>query len=383
VARRMQLFYIVLFMLPGIHLPFFPLWLSAQGLNETAIALALAASNWARIFANPVAGHIADQSGERRRLLLALAVLCLLSFALFGVAEGLVALIAVNFLFGLFWGPMMPMCENTTLLACYRHRLDYGRIRLWGSLSFMITSTVAGFILQTRSPDAIYVMMMLILAGVVVMASGLPDIRVENAGAAAEGASPRRSTPLRHLLRERRFLVMLAAASIFHAGHAVLYAFGTLHWHKAGHSNDIIGLLWAVGVIAEVVVFAVGGALLRRLDPAHLLLIGAAMGVLRWSGMALTTDLVFLVPLQLLHAFTFATAHLGAMHMLAQELRPEVSASAQGLYSVVNGGLALGLAILAAGPLYAAFGGGSFWIMAGLAAAGGVITLFLLPRKTA
>jgi PPP family 3-phenylpropionic acid transporter len=383
VARRLQLFYVFLFMVPGIHLPFWPLWLAAQGLNEAAIGLALAAGNWARVIANPLAGHFADRNGERRRLMLALTVLCLCSFALFAVARELGPLIAVSLLFGLFWGPLMPLCENMTLLACYRHRLDYGRIRLWGSLSFMVTATAAGFILQTRSADAIYVMMLLALVGAALVAIGLPDIRVETAPAPVPGgAGPRRAAPFGALLRERRYLIMLAAAAAIHASHGVLYAFGTLHWRAAGHSNDVIGLLWAVGVIAEIGVFAVGGALLRRLGPAELLLIASAVGALRWSGMALTTELALLAALQALHALSFGIAHLGAMHMLAQELRPEISASAQGYYSVVNGGVALGAAMLAAGPLYAAFGGASFWFMAALAAAGGGAALFLLPRRS-
>jgi PPP family 3-phenylpropionic acid transporter len=269
-----------------------------------------------------------------------------------------------------------------TLLACYKHRLDYGLIRLWGSMSFMITSTVAGLILQTRPADAIYFMLLLTLLCAVVVSAGLPDIRVERAPEpAAEDAKPRRAAPFGALMRERRFLLMLAAAATIHSAHGMLYAFGTIHWRAAGHSNDIIGLLWAVGVIAEIGVFAVGGALLRKLDPARLLLISAAVGAARWSGMALTTDFLLLAPLQALHAFTFGIAHLGAMHMLAQELRPEVSASAQGLYSVVNGGLALGASMLAAGPLYAAYGGGSFWFMAGLAATGGAAAFFLLPKR--
>ncbi len=381
-ARRLQIFYVFLFMVPGIHLPFWPLWLKAQGLDEAAIGIALAAGSWSRVIGNPLAGHFADRSGERRRPMLMLTALCVLIFALFGVAHDLGTVLAVSVLFGMAWGPLMPLCENMTLLACYRHQLEYGRIRLWGSMSFMVTAMAAGMILQSRSADAIYVMMMLTLAGTALAAVGLPDIRVDAApGPAAEDAAPRRGAPLGALMREHRYLLLLAAAAALHAGHGVLYAFGTLHWQAAGYSNDIIGLLWAVGVIAEIGVFAVGGALLRRLNPAQLLLIASAAGVLRWGGTALATELAFLVPLQALHALTFGIAHLGAMHMLAQELRPEISASAQGLYSVVIGGVALGASMLAAGPLYGAFGGSSFWFMAGLAALGGLFAIFLFPRR--
>jgi PPP family 3-phenylpropionic acid transporter len=144
----------------------------------------------------------------------------------------------------------------------------------------------------------------------------------------------------------------------------------------------VIGLLWAEGVVAEIILFAVGTTLTRRLGPVNLLLAGAAAGIVRWSATAFTGDLAALVVLQALHAFTFGAAHLGAMHFLAQNVATRLSASAQSLLATFSGGVALGLGMMAAGPLYGALGGRAFLAMALLSAIGaaGTVALALLWR---
>jgi PPP family 3-phenylpropionic acid transporter len=156
--------------------------------------------------------------------------------------------------------------------------------------------------------------------------------------------------------------------------HAVYYAFGTLHWQAAGYSDDVIGALWAEGVVAEIVLFAFGGPLVRRLGPARLLALGGMAGTVRWLVLGLTDALPALVSVQALHAFTFGAAHLGAIHFIARAMPPALSATAQSLYSAVVMGLGTGLMLVASGPLYAALAGAAYLAMAAAALVGAALS---------
>ena len=161
------------------------------------------------------------------------------------------------------------------------------------------------------------------------------------------------------------------------------YAFGTLHWRAVGYSDAVIGWLWAEGVIAEIILFAFGGALVRRLGPARLIVLAGMAGIVRWSATGLSDALPVLVMVQALHAFTFGAAHLGAIYFIARTVPPALSATAQSLYSAAVMGLGLGLAILASGSLYAAFGGKAYFAMAALGALGSVLAVILARRLKA
>lgn len=362
---RLKLFHIFVHGIIGVHLPFWPVWLKGQGLEASAIGFVLAAGTWSRLVASPLVGHLADVSGERKRLIVVLAFASTFAFALFGLAEGFWVLFALALLHGALWSPILPLAENITLLTAFEYKLQYGRIRLWGSIAFMVVSTAAGLVLKDRPVDLILWLIVAALGASALASLALPDVRPVPT---AESSEPRGRAA--GLLRQPLFIAFLLGAGVIQASHAVLYAFATLHWRAAGHGDDIIGLLWAEGVIAEIILFAFGAALVRRTGAVALLLMGAAAGMLRWTLTGLSTDLGALAVLQVLHAFTFGAAHLGAMQFIAQFVQPRRSASAQGLYSVAAGG-ALGIGLMTAGPLYAALAGQAFLVMTLLSLAGG------------
>ena len=138
----------------------------------------------------------------------------------------------------------------------------------------------------------------------------------------------------------------------------MFYTFGALHWRAEGISTTTVGMLWAVGVLAEVALFAYSGIVVARIGPALLIVAGAAAAVVRWGVMALDPPLVILFPLQLLHALTYAASHLGAMHFIARAVPESAAGTAQAFYATIAAGLMMGGATLASGSLYARFGGG-------------------------
>lgn len=369
-AIRLALFYVAVFLFVGVSLPFWPVWLTARGLSATEIGLLITAGAWVRIAAPPIAAHFADRRGRRRGVLILLAGAAFAVHLLFLFAEGFAALLAVSILAAIVFTPIIPMGENMTLLASRARGFDYGRVRLWGSIAFIAGAVLGGRAVGDAGSDVILWLILGTLALCVLAAVAMPET----------GSPPaRRRVPVAALLSDRSTIVFLVAASLIQASHAAAYGFATLAWRAAGIDDDVIGLLWAEGVLAEIVLFALGGGLAARLGPARMLAIAAVAGIVRWVGFAAEPGLGALVVLQALHALTFGAAHLGAMLYLVRAIPPEHSASAQALYSGAAMGLVMGGATILAGALYDDVGAGAFYAMAAMSA-GGLAGALLLAR---
>jgi PPP family 3-phenylpropionic acid transporter len=176
------------------------------------------------------------------------------------------------------------------------------------------------------------------------------------------------------------FLLFLLAASLIHASHALYYAFGTLHWRAQGFADGTIGALWALGVVAEIGLFAASGRILAKWGAGRLLLAAGLAAALRWGLMAFDPPLWATMMLQCLHAMSFGAAHLAAMYFLSQAVPEDRGATAQGIYAAVVAGLVLGVVTIACGPLYRSFAGEAYAVMALLAAVGAASAVFLTRR---
>ncbi len=371
---RLAVFYGALFTVIGVQLPYWPVWLEGRGMGPEAIGILVGAAFWGKVVTNPSIGQFVDAHGRRKMVMVVLAVVASACFALFTAIDGFWGLLVLSVLGWSLFAGLMPLSETVTMGLNAQGRLDYGRVRLWGSLTFIGAAMLGGWVLE-RAPTT-EVILWMILAGM-----GLVTVTV--LAIPAVPAERRRGSrlPFRALFRNRAYLLFLATASLTQVSHTVYYAFATLHWRDAGLSGGVIGALWAIGVIAEVVLFAFSGRVVARIGPERLLLLGAVAGVVRWSVLAVTTDVVFLVPIQVLHAATFGCTHLGAMHFIAGRVIPGLTGRAQAMYSSVAMGLAPGIGLLAAGPLYAAYGGGAFLATAAVAGLGTLWGWALLKRS--
>ena len=375
---RYAVFYGAVFLTLGIYLPFWPLWLESRGLGAAEIGLLFALSSWLRVATTPALAQVSDRSGRAKATLAVLAGISLLAFAGFFAVTGFWQILALQLLAVTLFQALVPLGESQAITAVYRQDLDYGRMRLWGSVAFIVGALGGGRLIAETGPGGLDLILLLILAALgatFLAALALP----------VGPAAPRREDRgrLGDLLRGRGFWLLLLTAGLLQASHAVYYGFSALHWQAAGHDSALVGWLWAEGVIAEVLLFALAGRLFRKTPPAWLLAGAGLAGVVRWSLTGAGDGLAVLVAAQLLHAGTFGLAHLGAIHAIARAAPPGLAASAQSLYAALSGGLAMGLAMLAAGRLYADFGGGAFYAMAGLSAAGLLcaLVLVLVPAR--
>ena len=178
-SLRLSLFYAALFTVFGVQLPFWPLYLSAKGIGAAEIGQILAATYLIRILTNPLVGHAVDTGGGRRRPLIVLASVSLASTGLFAFADGFAALLGVTLISSSAFTAMMPVGDSLTLQCATTHRLDYGRVRLWGSLSFIAVASLAGMTLVDAPRPAILWACLAGLALTLAAAALLPDIRLE------------------------------------------------------------------------------------------------------------------------------------------------------------------------------------------------------------
>jgi PPP family 3-phenylpropionic acid transporter len=246
--------------------------------------------------------------------------------------------------------------------------VDYGRVRVWGSVSFILAAMASGAALSRVTPGdkgSNAVLALVLIASFVLLAA---CIAIPSGPRAMAGSS--RWSAFGEMARDRRFWQFIVVAAALQASHQVYYGFGTRYWRTLGFSDAVIGMLWAEGVVAEIVLFWLGSRLLLRLGPLGLMMTGGVAGIVRWSLMGLVPGLAAAFALNLLHALTFGATHLGAMNYLSRTVPPDAAASAQALYSGASSGIGSGLVMLGAGALYAEFGGRAYLFMTALSALG-------------
>ncbi len=327
-APRVSAFYAAYFLVAGVALPFWPLYLQARGLSVTEIGLMLGLTLMLRAAAGPFIGRFADRRDSTRGPLVACALTVLLVAAAFYWTWGFWPIFVVSTVFTLVYAGVLPLGE-TIALRTVSAESGYGRVRLWGSVSYLIAAAVGGAVLEIDKVPSADLILTMILVTIVVMIAGsfaMPDKR---------GGSAPPVAPILSVLGDRQFRLMVLATTAIHGAHAVFYGFSTLHWLAAGLSEWVIGLLWVGGVVAEVILFAWNA-------PLVLLGTAAVAGVVRWSVLALTTEVWALALAQCLHAFTFGAMHLGAMVFIARTVPAGSSNTAQALFAATTNGLGLG-----------------------------------------
>ncbi len=368
---RIAVYYSCMFGMVGIFQPFFPLWLAEHGLTAAQIGLLLSLTSATRATVNPVVARFADTREHRKQLVWMLCLGGIATASMMVPAHGFWPVLLLTLLHMTVQAPVNPLGENLILLNLQARGLDYGRLRAWGSAAFIATSVAGGWWLEGRSADWVMYLFIASLSAIFLAALALPAVRAAPA--------QRERPPIRSLLSNRFFLLFLACAALNMASHAVLTGFASLHWRAAGHSEGLIGLLWAVGVVSEIILFAWAKPILARIGIPGMLILGAAAGVIRWTGTGAGTELWLLVPCQVLHGITFGATHLGGMTLIQRHIAPGMSASAQALYSSLGMGAAMGLTMAASGWLYATLAGQAFWVMACLSF--GSLCLALVVRR--
>lgn len=362
---RFSIFYAFLTIGNGMQLPFLPLWLHAKGLTVAEIALVFAGMTACRIVAVPLVAIVADKYRNRRSLIIVFGFVSFLGYLLLATASGFWQILVISFFASVFTAPISTLTEGFSVDGSAAHGLDYGRLRLWASLSFLL-GNLGGGALLLHIPITSLIYLIAVAQGVsALVAFQLPPDPERERQDAGSGPPASLSRALK-LLVPGTFMVFVVAASLGQASHAMLYTFGPVHWDALGYDKFTIGSFWAISIMAEVALFSFSSALVNRFGPIMLIMMGISGGVIRWVFMAQDFGLGVTAVLQAFHAISFAMVHLGTMHYIRQTVPAGVRNTAQGLYAAISGGIALSGSMWLSGLLYDELLGKTYLVMAAI-----------------
>jgi PPP family 3-phenylpropionic acid transporter len=372
-AVGLAVFYSAVFAVSGTHLPFFPVWLKAIGIDAAWIGLINALPAITRFTTLPQVTAFAEKRHAIRAAMMVSVLATAIGFAAVGLQQHPLALFLIYALTCMMWTPTMPLTDAYALRGVAHYGLDYGPLRLWGSAAFAAGSLACGYLIDSiAARDLIWIIVAWAVVAVAasLLLQPLDDIRRKTAAARADTA----------LLRDAGFWAIIASAALIQGSHVAYYTFSAINWQIHGISGLTIAGLWTLGVIAEIVVFALSPRF--SLHPSTMMAIGGLSAVVRWVVTASEPPLALLAVVQLGHGFSFGMTILGTMSLLVRRVPQHQIARGQGYYAACNGLLGAATSI-ASGAIYARIGDGLYYVMAAMAAAGALVIWSARHRLTA
>lgn len=372
--RRYALFYLGYYGALGAYTPYIGRWVVANGHGGYAVGAMLALWYGGRIIAPPTWARMSARSPNPGHWLVAGCVLSLLGFAAFSGFTTGVMLFATMAWFGLYFNAVMPQFEAMTLSALGQRNHDYGRIRMWGSIGFLIVAGSYGWLLDRLGNDA-FVWLTLPWLLLTVAASWLH-----------RGDRPLPSlvsnVPRQALWRRPGVRRLLLVAMLMQLGFGPFYVFFTLHLQAQGHDGFAVGVLWAIGVLCEILMFWQAPRLVQRFGAKRLMTACLVATSLRWVMVAvLGGSFAWMALAQTGHALSFAAFHAGCMRRMA-ELFPDRRdmAAAQGMLYGFSGGIGgvTGAGIAAIGWQH---GGGHLAFLLGAVVAVMALLMQVVPAR--
>jgi PPP family 3-phenylpropionic acid transporter len=362
-ATRLALFYGTMFGMVGTHLPFFTVWLKAVGIDAFWIGIITAIPPVTRFTVLPFVTALAERRHALRGAIVATAFATALGFSILGTQHQPVLVFLAYAVTCCLWTPMVPLTDAYALRGVARHGLNYGPLRLWGSAAFVAGALGCGLLVDViAAQNLIWVIASVAALGAFV---GLGLQRLD---------TPKSLASIHHgagaLLRDPGFLAIIVTSALIQGSHAAYYIFASIAWQQAGLGGLTIAGLWSLGVIAEIVVFALSPRF--TLPPVMLVVIAALSAVARWVITAQEPPLAILAIVQLAHGLTFGLTQVGTMMLLVGYVPGHVMARGQGYLAACSGIVSSSVSIIS-GAIYAQYGQGVYYVMAAMALSGAVV----------
>lgn len=341
---RLSAFYFFYFATLGGFLPFWSLFLKDSGFSAAEIGELTAFMVGTKVVAPNVWGWIADHTGRSLRIIRVASFFAALLFAgfLYKTSYQWYALVTVCFSF--FWNATLPQFEAATLHHLKDEPHRYSDIRLWGSIGFIVTVLGIGYLLDLYPITLLPVFIVAILSSIWLIAMITPEVITAKAGQAVIGIG--------QIVKQPEVIAFLLVYLLLQAAHGPYYVFFSVYLKEYEYSATMIGLLWSLGAGAEIIVFIFMRSLLKYVSLRSILLVSCFLAVIRWLLIAWAADnMELLLFAQILHAATFGTAHVAAMHLVQGYFSEHHQGKGQALYSSLSFGLGGML-----GGLYSGYG---------------------------
>ncbi len=371
---RLSNFYFFYFALLGALVPYWGLFLQNRGFDAVAIGELMAILMATKIVAPNIWGWLGDHLGHRMAIVRFASLVSLLVFLGMFFAEGFWAIALVMTLYSFFWNASLPQFEVVTFNYLGRRVAHYARIRLWGSVGFIVTVIVLGILVDHQGTEVVLPALTVIFIGI-----WLGSLLVRD-------PNPQPHLPdqpsLLSVLRRPAIVAFFAAVFLMQMSHGPYYAFYSIYMEEQGYSKTLIGELWALGVLAEVVLFVVMHHMLHRWGARLVLVVSLLLAALRWLVIGYYPDsIAMLLFAQLLHAATFGTFHASAIHLVHHYFPGKLQGRGQALYASVSFGAGGALGSLGAGYAWDSVGATvSFTLAAGIALIGAVISWLYIDK---
>jgi PPP family 3-phenylpropionic acid transporter len=384
IAPRLGLFYAALFIGTGASAPYAGVWFRAHGLSGAAIGLILAAPALGRAVTGPALALWADGFSLRRTPIALIGVGVAGAYLGLALTRGFWAWLALWFISQSLLGACSPLADVITLRRARTEGFNYGWPRGFGSVAYVLGNVAMGVILGLAAPDAMLVWIIIAALGAAIAARwALPGDPVHEGGERL--AARERFKGLGALVADPVFMLAIASTGLIQASHGFYYGFSALTWKAQGLASGLIGVLWGVGVAAEIGFLWFMEPWRRRIGPERLVVLGGIGAVVRWTCMAASPPLWLLLPLQTLHALSFTATFMGSLQLMERLAPASTATGAQTLNSVLSGGVPIGLATMASGRLFDTAGPRGYLAMGLVAAVGlaGALCLGPLQRDRA
>lgn len=365
---RLSGFYFVYFAFVGAFAPYWSLYLKSLEFSAFQIGVLMSLLQVARIFAPNLWGWLADHSGHGVRLVQVAAGMSLLTYLGVFTGEGFPWLFAVMALMSFFWSASLPLMEAITLGHLGEGSSGYGRIRLWGSIGFILSVIILGYVLDFAPIKALLWVVLGLMVGVFLFTRWIPEPHV----APHHDNHP----PVREILRRPEVMAFLAATFLMAAAHGVYYTFYSIYLVDHGYSKGAVGWLWSVGVLCEIGVFLLMPRLTARFGLRRILLASFLLAALRFLLIGYGVEwLAVVMAAQVLHAASFGSYHASCVAVVHRFFRGRNNAKGQAIYTSVSYGLGGTIGGLWSGALWEPAGASLTFAVSSLAALLGFVLL--------
>lgn len=342
---RLSGYYFFYFAFIGAFSPYFGLYLQSLSFSAWDIGLLMSQMQLMRLFGPNLWGWLADRFGRRTAIIRLAAVIGLAGFTAFFWLDKLSGMLVAMAVLAFFWSAALPLVETLTFDHLREESGRYSRIRLWGSIGFIVAVMATGAVLDYSAPIGVLWVCWGILLGILAFAIALPDAR--------PAVHARDEQPIGEILRQPKVIALMAACFAMSAAHGALYVFYSIHLSDNGYSKTEVGLLWSLGVVAEIFVFMLMSRLSQRFSLRVLLLASFAAAVVRFLLVGWGVDsLAIMIIAQLMHGMTFGAYHASAIAAVNLWFPGRSQGRGQALYSSLSFG---------AGGLLGALIGGWSW----------------------
>lgn len=349
-------FYFFYFASLGVLVPYWSLYLKSLGYSSLVIGALVAILPATKLVAPYIWGWLADHTRRSMLIIRVSSVLALLSFSLVFLSQQLLWLTFAMLLFSFFWNATLPQFEAMTLNHLGEDSHHYSMIRLWGSLGFIVIVVLIGDLLQTYGTDVIP-MVVLITFGFILLFSFIVPEKLN---------TPHTDhSPIWHVIRQPKVMAFLVVCFLMLCSHGPYYTFYTIFLEEQGYSSHMIGVLWAVGVVAEVVIFLLMHRLLPAFGARKLLVVTLLLTTMRWLLIGFfVDDLVMLFLAQLIHAFSFGVFHSVGISLVHKYFTGSHQGRGQALYASMSFGAGVAVGSLISGLLWDSMGASVLFVFA-------------------